>query len=80
MTDQALNNRHVDPQTGYVVELIVLLSAVIDDSNVRSPRGWLTPAEHAAVWSCVTTGQPFSGFMGYRFTLVATSSFLFESE
>lgn len=70
---------HVDPQTCYVVEPIMVLSAVMKDSNIWPTQGCLRPAEYPVVFKCSATGKPFSGFMA-RFGLVATSSSLFESE
>lgn len=54
---------HVDPQTCYVVEPIMLLSAVIKDSNIWPTQGCLRPAEYPVVFKCGATGKPFSGFM-----------------
>lgn len=46
---------HVDPQTCYVVELIMLPSAVMKDSNIWSTQGWLRPAEYPVVLKCSAT-------------------------
>lgn len=43
---------HVDPQTRAVVDLIMLLSAVMNDPNVWTTQGCLRPAEVPLVSKC----------------------------
>lgn len=71
---------HLDPQTPGVVDLIMLLSAVMNGPDVWSTQGWLRPAEPPLVSECRATGEPFSGFTGWRFHLGAIISPLFELE